>query len=98
MAGQQQGSSEEAGGQSAGEGSDPDHLMGPPDAPSHKNENFEIMIDARLSERSPIASAQPYVPPKVKTDLNSYQHPDEPLDRGTVPAADRDTVKRVFER
>jgi hypothetical protein len=98
MAGQQQGSSEEASGQSAGEGSDPDHLMGPPDAPSHKSENFEIMIDARLSERSPIASAQPYVPPKVKTDLNSYQHPDEPLDRGTVPATDRDTVKRVFER
>jgi hypothetical protein len=72
--------------------------MGPPDAPAHKNENFEIMIDARLSDRSPIASAQPYVPPKVKTALNVYQHPDEPLDRGTVPAADRDTIKRVFER
>jgi hypothetical protein len=97
-AGQQQGSSEEAGGPSAGEGSDPNHLMGPPDAPSHKSENFEIMIDARLSDKSPIASAQPYVPPKVKTDLNPYQHPDEPLDRGTVPAADRDTIRRVFER
>jgi hypothetical protein len=98
MAGQQQGTSEEAGGSSAGEGSDPNHLMGPPDAPSHKSENFEIMIDARLSDKSPIASAQPYVPPKVKTDLNPYQHPDEPLDRGTVPAADRDTIRRVFER
>ncbi len=98
MAGQQQGSSDEAGGQSAGDGSDPSHLMGPPDAPSHNNENFEIMIDARLSDKSPIASAQPYVPPKVKTDLNPYQHPDEPLDRGTVPAADRDTIRRVFER
>ena len=97
-AGREQGSSEEASGQSSGTGSDPEHLMGPPDAPSHKNENFEIMIDARLSDRSPIASAQPYVPPKVKTSLNVYQHPDEPLDRGTVPAADRDTVKRVFER
>jgi len=91
-------STEEASGQSAGGGSDPEHLMGPPDAPSHKNENFEIMIDARLSDRSPIASAQPYVPPKVKTSLNPYQHPDEPLDRGTVPAADRETIRRVFER
>ncbi len=97
-AGQQPGSSEEGGSQSAGEGSDPEHLMGPPDAPSHKNENFEIMIDARLSDRSPISSAQPYVPPKVKTALNPYQHPDEPLDRGNVPAADRDTIRRVFER
>jgi hypothetical protein len=98
MPGQQEGSSEEASGQSAGEGSDPEHLMGPPDAPSHKDENFEIMIDARLSDRSPIASAQPYLPPKVKTDLNPYQHPDEPLDRGSVPPADRDTIRRVFER
>ncbi|HEY2106141.1 MAG TPA: hypothetical protein VGH29_10185 [Candidatus Binataceae bacterium] len=97
-AGRDQGSSEEASGSSSGSGSDPEHLMGPPDAPAHKNENFEIMIDARLSDRSPIASAQPYVPPKVKTALNVYQHPDEPLDRGTVPAADRDTIKRVFER
>jgi hypothetical protein len=96
--GTQAGSSEEASGQSAGNGSDPEHLMGPPDAPSHKSENFEIMIDARLSDRSPIASAQPYVPPKVKTSLNTYQHPDEPLDRGTVPAADREAVRRVFER
>lgn len=94
----QESSNEEASGQSAGEGSDPQHLMGPPDAPSHKNENFEIMIDARLSDRSPIASAQPYLPPKVRTDLNPYQHPDEPLDRGTVPPADRDTIRRVFER
>ncbi len=98
VAGRDQGSSEEASGQSAGGGSDPEHLMGPPDAPSHKSENFEIMIDARLSDRSPIASAQPYVPPKVRTSLNVYQHPDEPLDRGTVPPADRDTIKRVFER
>jgi hypothetical protein len=97
-AGSQQGSSEEAGGQSAGGGSDPEHLMGPPDAPTHKSENFEIMIDARLSDRSPIASAQPYVPPKVKTSLNVYQHPDEPLDRGTVPASDREAIRRVFER
>jgi hypothetical protein len=97
-AGKEEGSTEEAGGQSSGSGSVPEHLMGPPDAPSHKSENFEIMIDARLSDRSPIASAQPYVPPKVKTSLNVYQHPDEPLDRGNVPAADRDAVKRVFER
>jgi hypothetical protein len=96
--GQEAGATEEGGGESAGSGSDPDHLLGPPDAPSHKGENFEIMIDARLSDHSPIASAQPYVPPKVKTSLNQYQHPDEPLDRGTVPADDRDTVRRVFER
>jgi hypothetical protein len=98
VAGQKQGSSPEASGQTAGGGSDPDHLMGPPDAPTHKNENFEIMIDARLSDRSPIASAQPYVPPRVKTALSTYQHPDEPLDRGTVPPSDRDTIRRVFER
>jgi hypothetical protein len=98
VAGQKPGSSPEASGQTAGGGSDPDHLLGPPDAPSHKNENFEIMIEARLSDRSPIASAQPYVPPRVKTALSTYQHPDEPLDRGTVPPGDRDTVRRVFER
>ncbi len=98
VAGQHNGSSPDASGSTAGGGSDPDHLMGPPDAPSHKNENFEIMIDARLSDRSPIASAQPYVPPRVKTALSPYQHPDEPLDRGTVPAGDRETIKRVFER
>ncbi|MGO9060646.1 MAG: hypothetical protein ACLQU2_25175 [Candidatus Binataceae bacterium] len=96
--GQKDGTTPDDNGQTAGNGSDPEHLMGPPDAPSHKNDNFEIMIDARLSDRSPIASAQPYVPPKVKTTLSPYQHPDEPLDRGTVPAADRDTVRRVFER
>ncbi len=98
VAGQHNGSSPEASGSAAGGGSDPDNLMGPPDAPSHKNENFEIMIDARLSDRSPISSAQPYVPPKVKTALSPYQHPDEPLDRGTVPAGDRETIRRVFER
>lgn len=96
--GQPAGTTPDGSGETAGSGTDPDNLMGPPDAPSHKNDNFEIMIDARLSNRSPISSAQPYVPPKVKTALNSYQHPDEPLDRGTVPAADRDTIKRVFER
>jgi hypothetical protein len=98
VAGQNPGSSPDASGQTAGGGADPDHLMGPPDAPTHKSENFEIMIDARLSDRSPIANAQPYVPPKVKTPLSSYQHPDQPLDRGTVPASDRETVRRVFER
>ena len=96
--GHKDGTTPDDNGQTAGSGSDPEHLMGPPDAPSHKDDNFEIMIDARLSDRSPIASAQPYVPPKVKTTLSPYQHPDEPLDRGTVPAADRDTIRRVFER
>ncbi len=96
--GQQAGTAPDDSGETAGSGTDPDNLMGPPDAPSHKNDNFEIMIDARLSDRSPISSVQPYVPPKVKTALNAYQHPDEPLDRGTVPPADRDTIKRVFER
>jgi hypothetical protein len=38
------------------------------------------------------------VPPRIRVPLNSQQYPDQPLARAAVPAADQDTIKRVFER
>jgi len=34
----------------------------------------------------------------VRTPLNLTQQPDEPVARAAVPADDRTTIKRVFER
>jgi|GEM_PF-393158 len=87
------------GGASHGGGTDPDSLMGPPDAlVRHGTDNFEIPVDARLQAHSPIHDGQPYNPPKVKVGLSSHQYADQPLVRTTVPANDRETIRRVFER
>ena len=87
------------GGASHGGGTDPDSLMGPPDAlVRHGTDNFEIPVDARLEAHSPIHDGQPYNPPKVKVGLSAHQYADQPLARTTVPANDRETIRRVFER
>jgi len=86
------------GGASHGSGTDPEHLFGRADKPPAAKDGFSITLEARLSEHGPAAGGRGYVPPKVQSTLNSDQQPDEPLSRGAVPADDRQTVKRVFER
>lgn len=87
-----------AGGASHGAGTDPQHLFGRADKPPTGKDGFSITLEARLSENGPAAGDRGYVPPKVRSSLNSDQQPDEPLSRGAVPADDRQTIKRVFER
>jgi len=83
---------------SHGAGTDPEHLFGRADNPPGAKDGFSITLEARLSESGPAAGGHGYVPPKVHSTLNSSQQPDEPLARGAVPADDRQTIKRVFER
>ncbi|HTY55099.1 MAG TPA: hypothetical protein VMB26_07865 [Candidatus Binataceae bacterium] len=83
---------------SHGSGTDPEHLFGRADKPPTPKDGFSITLEARLSENGPTASGHGYVPPKVRSSLNSTQQPDEPLTRSDVPDDDRDTIKRVFER
>ncbi len=87
-----------AGGASHGSGTDPQHLFGRADKPPTGKDGFSITLEARLSENGPAAGDRGYVPPKVRSTLNSDQQPDEPLSRGAVPTDDRQTIKRVFER
>ena len=87
-----------AGEASHGAGTDPEHLFGRADKPSAAQDGFSITLEARLSENGPATGGHGYVPPKVRSTLNSSQQPDEPLARGAVPADDRQTIKRVFER
>lgn len=87
-----------AGGSSHGAGTDPQHLFGQADKPPAGKDGFSITLEARLSENGPAAGGRGYVPPKVRSNLNSDQQPDEPLARSAVPADDRQTIKRVFER
>lgn len=86
------------GGASHGAGTDPEHLFGRAEKPPAAKDGFSITLEARLSENGPAAGGHGYVPPKVRSTLNSSQQPDEPLSRGTVPDDDLQTVKRVFER
>jgi len=87
-----------AGGASHGDGTDPQHLFGRADKPPTGKDGFSITLEARLSENGPAAGGRGYVPPKVRSKLNSDQQPDEPLARSAVPADDRQIIKRVFER
>jgi hypothetical protein len=86
------------GGSSHGIGADPDSLFGNTSDPKLSAQGFEISIDARSEKAGPKAQGHPYLPPKVRTPLNSRQHPDEPIARASVPQEDRATIKRVFER
>ena len=61
-------------------------------------EGFEIAIEARPVDHGAKGAGHAYVPPKVRTPLSSNQEPDEPVARAAVPAEDRTTIKRVFER
>jgi hypothetical protein len=86
------------GGSAHGIGADPDTLFGSPADPKMGGQGFEISIDARSEIKGPQASGHAYLPPKVRTPLNSTQHPDEPIARAAVPEDDRAAIKKVFER
>lgn len=98
-AGQQGQQTARAGGTSAhGSGTDPNHLFGRAEPAPVGNQSLKIAIDARLSDTGQSPGSPAYLPPRVHVSLNSHQYPDEPLARSSVPADDRMTVKRVFER
>jgi hypothetical protein len=86
------------GGEAHGIGADPDSLFGAPVASKLGNEGFEIAIEARPIDHGAKGAGHAYVPPKVRTPLSQNQEPDEPVARAAVPADDRATIKRVFER
>ena len=86
------------GGSAHGIGADPDTLFGNAADPKLGGQGFEISIDARSENKGPKAAGHAYLPPKVRTPLNSSQHPDEPIARASVPEEDRAAIKKVFER
>ncbi|HTW89569.1 MAG TPA: hypothetical protein VMD75_16350 [Candidatus Binataceae bacterium] len=96
LADQQPGGNDDAGGASHGSGSDPQGLYGQPDTDTQGDGSFQIAIDARPG--SSAHAGDRAFPPKVNAPLNTEQHPDEPIGRTTVPAEDRSTIKRIFER
>jgi hypothetical protein len=95
---QQSGENSSNGGEAHGIGADPDSLFGAPAPSKLGSEGFEIAIEARPVDRGAKGAGHAYVPPKVRTPLSQNQEPDEPVARATVPAEDRTTIKRVFER
>jgi hypothetical protein len=95
---QQGGENGSNGGEAHGIGADPDSLFGAPAASKLGTEGFEIAIEARPIDHGAKGAGHAYVPPKVRTPLNTSQEPDEPVARAAVPAEDRTTIKRVFER
>jgi hypothetical protein len=95
---QQSGENSSNGGEAHGIGADPDSLFGAPAASKLGNEGFEIAIEARPIDHGAKGAGHAYVPPKVRTPLSVSQEPDEPVARAAVPADDRTTIKRVFER
>jgi len=95
---QQSGENGSNGGEAHGIGADPDSLFGAPADSKLGTEGFEIAIEARPIDHGAKGAGHAYVPPKVRTPLNSNQEPDEPVARAAVPAEDRTTIKRVFER
>jgi hypothetical protein len=95
---QQSGENSSNGGSAHGVGADPDSLFGAPAPSKLGTEGFEIAIEARPVDHGAKGAGHAYVPPKVRTPLNLNQEPDEPVARAAVPAADRGTIKRVFER
>ncbi len=86
------------GGAAHGTGADPDSLFGAPAASKLGTEGFEIAIEARPVDHGAKGAGHAYVAPKVRTPLSPSQEPDEPVARAAVPAEDRTTIKRVFER
>jgi hypothetical protein len=95
---QQSGENSSNGGEAHGIGADPDSLFGAPATSKLGNEGFEIAIEARPIDHGVKGAGHAYVPPKVRTPLSMNQEPDEPVARAAVPADDRTTIKRVFER
>jgi hypothetical protein len=87
---------DDAGGASHGAGTDPQGLYGPADTGTKSDGSFQIAIDARPGSSGHAANRG--YPPKVNAPLNSEQHSDEPIGRTAIPAEDRSTIKRIFER
>jgi hypothetical protein len=94
----QSGENSSNGGEAHGIGADPDSLFGAPATSKLGSEGFEIAIEARPVDHGAKGAGHAYVPPKVRTPLSANQEPDEPVARAAVPADDRTTIKRVFER
>src|SRR5579871_1124090 len=92
----QRSGNDDAGGASHGAGTDPEGLYGPPEVDARSEGSFQIAIDARPGASGHAANRA--YPPKVNAPLNADQHPDEPISRAAVPAEDRSTIKRIFER
>ena len=87
-----------AGGSDHGSGSDPRHLYGDAEKPPLGNDTFKIPVEVGPSEDGS-SNAAPAAPPRrTRSALNSSQAPDEPFERAAIPASDRVTIKRVFER
>lgn len=83
---------------SHGIGADPGGLFGAPMGSKMSSEGFAISIQARPMKHGANGAGQAYLPPKVTTTLNPNQAPDEPVARAAIPADDRETIQRVFER
>jgi hypothetical protein len=95
---QQSGENGSNGGAAHGTGADPDSLFGAPAPSKLGTEGFEIAIEARPVDHGAKGAGHAYVAPKVRAPLSLNQEPDEPVARAAVPAEDRTTIKRVFER
>lgn len=95
---QQSGENASNGGAAHGIGADPDSLFGASAASKLGTEGFEIAIEAQPVDHGAKGAGHAYVAPKVRTRLSPNQEPDEPVARAAVPAEDRTTIKRVFER
>jgi len=95
---QQSGENGGGGGAAHGIGADPDTLFGAPAASKLGTEGFEIAIEARPVDHGAKGAGRAYVAPRVRAPLSLNQAPDEPVARAAVPADDRTTIRRVFER
>lgn len=86
------------GGPDHGSGSDPRHLYGKAEQPPLGNDTFKIPVEVGSSDNG-TSDAAPAAPPRrIKSSLNESQAPDEPFERASIPASDRVTIKRVFQR
>lgn len=87
-----------AGGSDHGSGTDPQHLYGEAEKPPLGNDTFKIPVEVGPSDEGSSNTAPASPPQRTKSALNASQAPDEPFERAAIPASDRVTIKRVFER
>jgi hypothetical protein len=87
-----------AGGSDHGSGTDPQHLYGEAEKPTLGNDTFKIPVEVGPSDEGSSNTAPASPPQRTKSTLNASQAPDEPFERASIPASDRVTIKRVFER
>jgi len=86
------------GGSAHSSGSDPQHLYGDSEAPPLGSDTFKIPVEAAPSDEGARNNAPAPPPSRTRTALNADQAPDEPFERASIPASDRVTIQRVFER